>query len=135
MRATTVGTAARKATVLIVEDDPSLRSTYRTALAFAGYSVIAVEDGVDALRHLEADTLEAVVLDLGLPRLHGRDVYREMRADPRTRAIPIVIVTGSDPSSLDTTEFDCLLRKPFDPDELVSAVDACVRQALRKQRI
>lgn len=118
---------ANRARVLVVEDDPDLRAVYRTALMAAGYAVVAVEDGIDALRCLDREPApSAVVLDIGLPRLDGRDLGRELRARPDTRHVPIVVVTGTD---LDLTglEFDCMIRKPVLPETLVSVVDGCVR--------
>lgn len=114
--------------MLIVEDDAALRALYRAALQLEGYAVVAVEDGVDALRHLEFDHPAAVVLDLDLPRLGGRDVQREIAAHVDTRRIPIVVVTGSDSSDLDPRDFACILRKPLDPQALITAVKRCLRK-------
>ena len=121
--------AGSRQTVLVVEDDPYLRNLYRTALTSAGYSVVAVEDGVDALRRVEDETPNAVVLDLGLPRLNGRDVHRELQARPGTREIPVVVVSGTDMSDLDPGDFASVLRKPVLPDAVVSAVDRSLRKA------
>ena len=115
--------------VLVVEDDPLLRALYRTALRSAGYAVVAVEDGIDALEFAEHTAPAAVVLDLGLPRLHGLDVRRELAAHDRTRRIPIVVVTGQE-LDLDEREYACVLRKPIAPEELVEAVQKCVRGRL-----
>jgi CheY-like chemotaxis protein len=113
--------------VLVVEDDPAMRELYRSALRSAGYSVVAVEDGLDALRRIERKRPDAVVLDLGLPRLHGRDVQRELRSGLETRHIPIVVVSGEDTSDLDPAEFACVLCKPIDADALITAVQNCLR--------
>jgi two-component system phosphate regulon response regulator PhoB len=102
---------------------------YKMALRAAGYAVIAVEDGADALRQIEQAVPALVVLDLGLPRLAGRDVHRELKARTHTRDIPIVIVTGTDISEAEAKDFACVLRKPCDADQLVAAVDQCVRRA------
>ena len=120
---------SKSAGVLIVEDDSALRALYRAALQLEGYAVVAVEDGVDALRHIEVEHPAAVVLDLDLPRLGGRDVQREINAHVDTRRIPIVIVTGSDTSDLDPRDFACILRKPVDPQALITAVERCLRKA------
>jgi len=112
-----------------VEDDPQLRELYRSALRYAGYVVIAVEDGADALRQIELTTPAAVVLDLALPRVGGRDVYHELKAHSDTEQIPIVVVTGTDTSDLDAKAFACVLRKPINVDALVAAVDECIRKA------
>ena len=114
-------------TVLVVEDDAAARSMFRLALQSAGYAVIAVEDGIDALNRVEAQKPDAVVLDLALPRLDGRDVHRELAARPDTIGIPIVVVSGTDTSDLNPDDFACVLRKPVNPDVLLSAVESCLR--------
>ena len=90
--------------------------------------VLDVEDGVAALRTLETHVPAAVVLDLALPRLNGRDVHREMRSHADTRDIPVVVVTGTDTSDLNEKDFACVLRKPLHPDRLVSAVQDCIKR-------
>lgn len=121
--------SAKKLIVLVVEDDPSLRELYRSTLVNAGYTVVAVEDGLDALRLIDRGTVpHALVLDMGLPRLGGRDVQRELRAHPETSRIPIVVVTGVD-TRVNESDFTIVLRKPIQPDALVNAVAKCLRQA------
>jgi DNA-binding response OmpR family regulator len=118
----------RRSTVLVVEDDPNLRDLYRMALTSAGYVVVAVEDGLDALRRLDDRAPNAVVLDLALPRVGGRDVHREMRARPHTRNVPVVIVSGTDVDDLNPADFASVLRKPALPDAVVAAVDWSLRK-------
>ena len=123
-----VGVPNLKATVLVVEDDPQLRAIYRNALAAAGYAVISAGDGVDALRHIDQSVPHAIVLDLGLPRLHGEDVERELRSSPATKHVPLVVVTGHDLTPARAADFDCVLRKPVDVDALVDAVARCLKK-------
>ncbi len=111
--------------VLVVEDDAELRSLYRAALRAAGYFVFAVDDGIDALQYVEQTRPAAVVLDLGLPRLDGRDVQRELAAHPDTRDIPIIVVTGQI-ADVNESDFTCVLRKPIQADQLVAAVQRCL---------
>jgi CheY-like chemotaxis protein len=98
---------------------------YRTTLAMAGYVVVAVEDGYSALQWIETDRPDGIILDLGLPRLGGRDLQREIAAHAETRAIPIVVVTGTSADDLDPADFRCVLRKPIKPDRLVDAARQC----------
>ena len=126
--------AIARQTVLVVEDDPYLRNLYRTALTSAGYSVVAVEDGVDALRRVEDETPSAVVLDLGLPRLNGRDVHRELQARPGTREIPVVVVSGTDTSDLNPADFASVLSKPVLPEAIVLAVERSLRRGPGRAR-
>jgi two-component system, OmpR family, phosphate regulon response regulator PhoB len=121
----------RRTTLLVVEDDPALRGLYRAVLVGAGYVVIPVEDGIDALRRIEADAPSAIVLDLTLPRLGGLDVHREITAHADTRHIPIIVVTANDTSGLDPNDFACILKKPVDPDALLRAVENCLRSKVR----
>jgi len=122
-----VAPPARRPTVLIVEDDAALREMYRAAFKIGGYDVGAVGDGLDALRWIDAHPPDAIVLDLTLPRVGGRDVQRELCAGAETRDIPIVIVTGGNADGLDPSVPCVILRKPVEPDALVATVDKCIR--------
>ena len=121
----------RSSVVLVVEDDLRTRELYRGILQAAGHPVVAVDDGLDALKFLEATTPAAVVLDLGLPRVSGQDVYREMKAHGVADHVPVVVVTGNAPRDIENQGFACVLRKPLDPDDLVSTVQRCIRAAGR----
>ena len=111
--------------ILIVEDDTELRGIYRTALRVAGYFVQEAKDGYEALRAVDADPPDLVVLDLALPRLSGHIVRHELAAQSHTRDIPIVVVTGT-ADAHDGLDVNCLLRKPVAPDDLVITVQKCL---------
>lgn len=112
-------------TVLIVEDDTDLRRLYRAALAVAGYDVQEARDGFEALRRLDWNPPDVVVLDLMLPTVSGHIVRNEIAEGATTRHIPIVVVTGSE-DELEDLEGSILLRKPVSPDQLVHAVKTCL---------
>lgn len=118
----------QKTTVLVVEDDWALRDLYKNILTVAGFAATAVEDGLDALRRIERELPNAIVLDLMLPRLSGRDLQREMASRAETRDIPIVVVTGTDATDLGKPDVACVLRKPVVPTELVFAVENALRR-------
>jgi CheY-like chemotaxis protein len=121
----------RKHTViLIVEDDEQTREFYRNAIKSAGYEVASVDDGLAALRRVDFELPDAIVLDLLLPRLGGVDVFQELRANPATRKIPVIAVTGSDMRDADAAAFHYFLRKPVTPEILVATID----QALKRQQ-
>jgi DNA-binding response OmpR family regulator len=119
--------ASAQTIVLVVEDDAALRALYRTSLRSAGYAVVAFEDGLDALAFADSTVPAAVVLDLGLPRIDGRDVQRELAAHESTRSVPVIVVTGQG-GDVDEHAFACVLRKPVQPDALVEAVRNCLRR-------
>ncbi len=105
---------------------------YRQVLTISGYTVIAVEDGIEALRRIETDLPDLVILDLELPRLGGRDVQQELAAHTATRHIPIMVVSGTDTKTLDPAAFVCILRKPVTAERLVDAVKECLRHAAKQ---
>jgi two-component system response regulator MprA len=112
--------------ILIVDDDVDLRRTWRLALQLEGFEIDEAGDGIAALRRLDERQPDLVVLDLGLPALGGLSVQQEIAAQAMTRAIPIVIVTGS-LEDLSHVDVSCVLRKPFTLDELVQTVRRCLR--------
>lgn len=117
----------RNATILVVEDDAALRTFYRTTLISAGYAVVTVEDGVDALRRIEDAAPDLVILDMELPRLSGLDVKSELKSHADTRRIPIMVVSGTETRDLSADDFACVMRKPVTSDELIAAVEKCLR--------
>jgi DNA-binding response OmpR family regulator len=117
--------------VLVVEDDPPLRELYRSMLRQAGFPVLTADDGLAALRCIEDRPVAAVILDLVLPRMSGREVCHELKARPAMSHIPIIVVSGHDVSDLDEADFACVLRKPLNPEALVDAVRQCTAPSSR----
>jgi CheY-like chemotaxis protein len=113
-------------TILIVEDDGDLRRMFRTALTIVGFSVIEATDGPAALHFIHTDPPHLIVLDLGLPTVSGFMVLEEIAAHANTKHIPVVIVTGST-MPLDHLDVPCVLRKPVDPEKLISVVHQCLQ--------
>ncbi|MGH9370809.1 MAG: response regulator [Vicinamibacterales bacterium] len=110
-------------TILVVEDDADLRRLYRLTLSLAGYSVVEASDTLEALRRIDLQPPDLVVLDLFLPTMSGVVVQQEIAAHAHTRNIPIVVVTASD---MEIPEVPCVLRKPVAPDRLVEVVRECL---------
>lgn len=98
---------------------------FRTALTLAGFSVEEVGDGAGALHRIHHQPPDLVLLDLSLPTVSGFIVQQEIAAHAHTRHIPVVIITGSR-MDLDHGTFPCVLRKPIDPDRLVTTVRQCL---------
>jgi chemosensory pili system protein ChpA (sensor histidine kinase/response regulator) len=115
----------RQPLVLVVEDDPMLRTFYRSALMIAEYRVITSRDGVEALEQIEGSQPDAIVLDIDVPRLDGHQLRDELAEHPATRDIPVIVVTGLS-IDLDPAAFPCVLRKPITADALIKAVEQCL---------
>jgi CheY-like chemotaxis protein len=116
------------AKVLIVEDSPVTRARMRTSLSKQGYEIKEAANGREALTMLEVFTPDCILLDLMMPEMGGLDFLR--RQNERGAHPPVVVLhTGFPESTLAACRaegaIDFLL-KPFDPDELVSAVREAV---------
>jgi CheY-like chemotaxis protein len=80
--------------VLVAEDNEEAYELYSEYLASVGFAVEGSSDGIEALERAAELRPDLVLLDLSLPRLNGIEVARRLRLDPRTRAIPILAVSG-----------------------------------------
>lgn len=105
--------------VLVVEDDPALRQLVSEVLRDEGYTVATAKDGLEALRAVQEDRPNLVLLDVQLPLLDGRDVARQMRE--RGIDSPIVVMTGAANARRYASEIDAedYLAKPFDLDDVL----------------
>ena len=108
--------------ILLVEDDVALAQLYRGVLRMAGFEATHVSDGWSALRAIEEDRPDVIVLDIHLPGLSGDELLNELAARPDTRQIPAIVVTGSD-IHLAVAQAKEILRKPCAPERLVSVVE------------
>ncbi|MEU7062616.1 response regulator transcription factor [Streptomyces sp. NPDC046161] len=115
--------------VLVVEDDPSIRQSLIEVLAEHGYAVRSTADGFGALREVTQSRVDAVVLDLGLPDLDGADALRMIRG---ISSVPVLVATARD----DETEIidllnagaDDYLVKPFSGGQLIARLSAVLRR-------
>ena len=119
--------------ILVVEDEEDILDLISYYLKQAGFSVIAVESGEEALEVASEENFSLVLLDLMLPGIDGLEVCRLIRAKPETKNIPVLMLTAR------TEEVDRIvglelgaddyLTKPFSPRELVLRVRAILRRA------
>jgi two-component system phosphate regulon response regulator PhoB len=129
--------SARRARVLVVEDNEHAAFLLRTLLEHAGFEVSSSRDGRDAIEKLGSmEPVDIVLLDLMLPYVSGYQVLIEARKNPRWRDVPIIVVTARtlemDAVRALETGADDFVRKPFLPDELVARVRRAIE--LRRQR-
>ena len=115
-----------KHTVLIVDDDSVALDILEGHLASEGYNLILTSSGFEALRHLERDQPDLIVLDVMMPHLDGFEVCQRIKANGRWRHIPVILITGFwDQEQMDrgiAAGAESFLPKPIDGDELRSLV-------------
>jgi two-component system response regulator MprA len=117
--------------VLVVDDDPGVRQAVGRALAFEGYDVVQAGDGSEALRLIEVDRPDAVVLDVVMPEIGGLEVCRQLRAQGDD--LPVLVLTARHAvadrvAGLDAGADDYLV-KPFALEELLARLRALLRRS------
>lgn len=119
-----------QATILVVDDDPLITDLLESALTSQGYHVRSAVD--DAALQIARDLQPAVILlDITMPGMDGVEVCQRLRADPRTAAIPIIVMSAEDRIRATSTQMavDDRLPKPFALRQLFALVAQWVPRA------
>lgn len=118
-------------TILIVDDEPTIRVLLRAALEGAGHRVIEAADGVSALATALRLRPDLILLDVALPGLNGLDVCRRLREDPATAGTPVFLLTGFVQQAERQAAKDVgaheFVRKPFSPAAVVARIEDTLR--------
>ena len=112
-------------TVLVVEDDPSIRALVADLLADEGYAVLQAENGRQGLRLAREHAPSVIMVDQVLPEMTGLEVLERLHAQLATRHIPVILVSGLAQTLRDGDHTaDRVLTKPFDIDALLTHVES-----------
>ncbi|MGH3924604.1 MAG: response regulator transcription factor [Pseudonocardiaceae bacterium] len=119
--------------ILVVEDEPDLRSLLDRQLDRAGYRVLLAEDGLEGLETASREAVDLVLLDLMLPHLDGLEVCRRLKRDARTSRLPVIMLTakGEPVDRIVGLELgaDDYITKPFNLRELLLRIAAVLRRS------
>ena len=111
------------ASILTVDDSPSLRMAIRIALSGAGYAVTEAGDGVEGLQKANEAAFDMIVTDLNMPNMDGLTMIRELRKSPAHTDIPIIFLTTESDDAMKQQAKAAgatgSLVKPFVPDQLI----------------
>ena|ERR1700731_1364371 len=113
------------ARILIVDDEPDVRFMMRLILEGAGYQVTEARHGAAGLKSVKAKPPDLVTTDVMMPTMDGLEFIEQLRSNPKTVAIPILVVSGN--SDL-ATAADARLPKPFTRRELLHAAALLIRE-------
>ena len=120
------------ATILVVEDEPAIQELVSYNLEIAGHRALRADNAEQALEMVRGEVPDLVVLDWMLPGMSGIEFARRLRADKRTQAVPLIMLTAradeSDKLTGLETGADDYLTKPFSPRELNARVKAVLRR-------
>ncbi|MHB1000247.1 MAG: response regulator transcription factor [Armatimonadota bacterium] len=112
--------------ILAVDDEKHIVKLVQVNLERQGYEVVTANDGKEALQKVEEENPDLIVLDVMMPYMDGFEVLQNLRRNPGTRDIPVIMLTAK---AQDADVFkgwqsgvDCYLTKPFNPMELISFV-------------
>jgi type IV pilus assembly protein PilB len=124
----------RTSKALVVDDDPDLRRIVRTMIERSGLglTVITAQDGEEALTLVEVERPDIVVLDVAMPGVDGFEVCRQLRANPQTESVPVVLLTARDAAEDVTRGFregaDDYVIKPFHGEELIARIRRMIQR-------
>ena len=109
--------------VLLVDDDRDTREMYSEYLTHAGMRVTSANCGRRALERAHEQVPNVVVTDIAMPEMDGAELSRRLRADPPTRDVPIIAVTGNGSVRAREAGCDVVLEKPCTPDHLADVIE------------
>ena len=114
--------------ILIAEDEPDIRDLVAFTLRFAGYEVVAGNNGEEAVQIASREFPDLILLDVRMPRMTGYDACRAIKANPELKDIPVVFLSAKGQESEIQTGLEAgaeeYLLKPFAPDQLTDRVRA-----------
>lgn len=119
--------------VVCVEDEPEMIDLMRLILSRKGFEVLGANGGMKGLELIRAEKPDLVLLDLMMPEMDGWQVYQQLKADPNTEHIPVVVVTAKAQNidkvlGLHIAKVDDYISKPFSLQELVDRVDQVLKR-------
>jgi two-component system response regulator VicR len=114
--------------ILCIEDDTEMTDLIRLILSRKGFEISVASGGQAGIRKVREEKPDLVLLDLMMPDMDGWEVYQQMKADEKTKEIPVIVVTAKAQSidkvlGLHIAKVDDYIAKPFSPKELIDSVE------------
>ncbi len=130
--ASSIHAHSARSTVLLVEDDRSIRRYLEVILSRAGFNVITAADGLEAMKASLASNIDAVITDAVMPHVNGYELCKFLRRHPKLSCLPVILLSGLD--SAETVQnqesgADIYLSKPVRPEELTAGLGRLLLKA------
>ena len=119
--------------ILVVEDDPSLRTVIRMVLERAEFQVEEAPHGHAALEQIGASGPDLVLVDLNMPRMGGLELLERLRSNSTTASVPVVLLSGRHDAAAAAQGADGLVTKPFEPADLVRTIRGVIESRAGSQ--
>lgn len=118
--------------ILCVEDEPEMIDLMRLILGRRGFEVKGATGGIEGLNMIRQEPPDLILLDLMMPDMDGWEVYQQIKADEKTKNIPVIVVTAKAQSidkvlGLHIAKVDDYITKPFSPQDLMNSVDKVLK--------
>ena len=116
-----------------MEDEPEMIDLMRLILGRRGFEVKGANGGAEGLKMIRESAPDLILLDLMMPDMDGWEVYQQLKADEKTRNIPVIVVTAKAQSidkvlGLHIAKVDDYIAKPFSPQELLNSVEKVLQK-------
>jgi len=128
------GAAAMK-TVLVVDDDDSIREFLAQLLELEGYAVLTASNGQEALERARATVPGLIVTDQMMPLMTGTELFRALMRDPRLRQVPVILITSASPAAAHDLQWADVFRKPPDLEDVLRAVQRVFRETRERSAL
>jgi DNA-binding response OmpR family regulator len=120
--------------ILCVEDEPEMIDLIRLILGRRGFEVKGATGGVEGLKMVREEKPDLILLDLMMPDMDGWEVYQQIKADEKTKDIPVIVVTAKAQSidkvlGLHIAKVDDYIAKPFSPQDLLSSIERVLQKS------
>lgn len=118
--------------ILCIEDEPEMIDLMRLILGRRGFEVKGATSGAEGLKMIREEKPDLVLLDLMMPEMDGWEVYQQIKADEKTKGIPVIVVTAKAQSidrvlGLHIAKVDDYIAKPFSPQDLMNSVEKVLK--------
>lgn len=119
--------------ILCIEDEPDMIELIRLILSRHGFEVVGANGGIEGARMIREEMPDLILLDIMMPDLDGWEVYQQIKAEEKTKDIPVIIVTAKAQNidkvlGLHIAKVDDYISKPFTPDALLESVQKVIEK-------